>query len=405
MPAAGTRRSVVLMSGNGTIRIGRLAGIPIGVHPLWVAIVALITVALGSSYYPDRAPGLGEAEAYLLGLASALALFAGIVLHELGHAVVARRRGMEVEEIDLWLLGGVARITGQPKAPGDELRFASAGPAVTAAIVAVTGAVRLVLGGHGSPALRAFVDYQLLVNAAILGFNLLPAFPLDGGRLARALLWKQMGDIGRATETAARIGQAFGTGLMVLGVLAVLGGAAGGLWIALLGGFILVAAGAEAQRQRTGQLFGDLRIGDVMVPAPVSVPAWATLEHVVARWFVPYLYSAFPVTDGDGRVVGVLTIDDVRAVPAAERALRRAGEAAERDPSLLVTADTPVQDVLLSPVFQRVGRVAVVDGEGRMIGLVSITDLQRRVRAQDLLPRAREVVADDGRGGPAAARR
>jgi Zn-dependent protease len=264
-----------------TLRIGRLAGVPIGVHPLWLGIVALITLALGRDYFPTEAPALGEGVAYLLGLASALTLFLGILLHELGHAVVARRHGLEVEEIDLWLLGGVARMTGEPKAPGDELRFALAGPAVTFVLLAVFGVVRLVAGGALADWLRAFVDYQLYVNAAILVFNLLPAFPLDGGRVARSLLWRRLGDRERATALAARTGRAFGIGLVVLGLLSFAGGAVGGLWLALIGGFLIVAAGAEAQGSLVERSFAGRTAESLMSAPAVTLRGDLTVEEAV----------------------------------------------------------------------------------------------------------------------------
>ncbi|HEX5983654.1 MAG TPA: site-2 protease family protein, partial [Solirubrobacterales bacterium] len=231
--------------GMRSIRIGRLAGIPIGVQPLWLAIVALITVTLGAAYYPDEAPGIAPAAAYGLGLLSALLLFGSILLHELGHAVVARRHGVEIEEIDLWLLGGVARMSGYPRHALDELRFAIAGPAVTLAIAAVFAAIALALPASAPRWLEALVLYQATINAAILVFNLLPAFPLDGGRVTRALLWWRRGDISSATETAARVGRGFGYGMIGLGVLTFMAGGFGGLWLALIGFFVVAAAKAE----------------------------------------------------------------------------------------------------------------------------------------------------------------
>lgn len=156
-------------------------GIPIGVNPLWLLIVALITWSLGASYYPDQVSWISPATAYGLGLASALLLFASIVLHELGHALVARWRGVSIKGIDLWLLGGVAKLRGSPHDPGDELRYATAGPAVTAGVALVFGVMALVMPDTTPDAPRALIDYQLYVNVAMLAFNLLPASPLDGG--------------------------------------------------------------------------------------------------------------------------------------------------------------------------------------------------------------------------------
>ena len=205
--------------GRSTFRVGRILGIPIGIHPLWLVIVGVITWSLGSTYFPDADPALSQTAAYALGLLSALGLFAGILLHELGHAVVARRHGIKVEEIDLWLLGGVSRLEGEAQQPGDELRFAAAGPAVTAVIVALLAIILVAIGGQLPSWGLALLDYALFINVAVLGFNLLPAFPLDGGRIARSLMWRHHGDRDRATASAARIGRAFGWGFVALGAL------------------------------------------------------------------------------------------------------------------------------------------------------------------------------------------
>ncbi len=235
-------------------RIGRIAGIPIGVSPLWLVIVALITWTLGASYFPEQVHGISTGAAYALGLASALLLFASILAHELGHALVARRRGVEVEEIDLWLLGGVSRIRGEAHAPRDELRYAIAGPAVSAVLAICFGAAAVLLPSSTPAAISALVEYQALINGVILVFNLIPAFPLDGGRVLHALLWRRSGDRVRATETAASVGRGFGYLLIALGALELVAGAPEGLWLALIGFFIISAAGAEASaaRQRRG---------------------------------------------------------------------------------------------------------------------------------------------------------
>ncbi len=370
---------------SSVLRVGRLAGIPVGIHPLWLMIVALITLGLGHDYYPSAAPGLGAGAAYLLGLASALALFGGVLLHELGHALVARRHGIEVEEIDLWLLGGVARMTGEAEAPGDELRFALAGPAVTTALLALFGALRLAGGDAFPDWLRAFLDYQVYVNGAILVFNLLPAFPLDGGRVARSLLWRRLGDHDRATAIAARIGRAFGVGLIVFGVLSFLAGAVGGLWLALIGGFLVIAARAEEQSTTVMHRFAGVTAADLMSAPAVVLREELTADEAVSAGFARHLFSAFPVIDANARVLGVVTIDDVRAVAPGERRSRRLGDIARRDPGLLISADTPVPELLARPEFQRTGRAVVVGPGGRALGIVSVTDAERRLRADALV--------------------
>jgi CBS domain-containing protein len=296
---------------------------------------------------------------------------------------VARRRGVEVEEIDLWLLGGVSRLHGEPSAPGDELRFALAGPAVTAVIVAVAGVLRAGLGGVLPDWARALLDYQLYVNALILGFNLLPAFPLDGGRVTRSLLWRRMGDRERATDVAAGVGRVFGIGMVVLGVVAFLGGAPSGLWLALVGWFLVAAGAAEAQHQRLGRALGGETAGELMSRPAVTLPGALPLDQAAAV-FGEHLYSGFPVVAEDGRAIGVLTIDGVRAVPAHLRPDRVALDAAARSEELLVTPATPAIELLERPEFQEVGRAVVVDGDGRPLGVISMTDVQRRLRVAAL---------------------
>lgn len=367
---------------GGSIRIGRLAGIPIGVQPLWLAIVALITWSLGAVYYPDQAPGIAPAAAYGLGLLSALLLFASILLHELGHSLVARRNGVEIEEIDLWLLGGVAKMAGYPETAGAELRFAIAGPAVTLVIAAVFGAIGLALPASTPDALRAVVEYQAFVNAAILVFNLLPAFPLDGGRVARALIWGRIGNLSRATAIAASIGRGFGYGMIALGLLATAGGAFGGIWLAAVGFFVVFAARAEEGGLRLRVALTGREAGRLMSFPAVVVPAEISVADALEEFFVRYRYKAFPVREGR-RIVGLIDLGSIERVPEGRRRSTAVGEAAIRDPSLIVGEHQDVAELLQRPAFQRVGRAVVLTG-GREVGLLSITDVQQVLRALEL---------------------
>jgi Zn-dependent protease/CBS domain-containing protein len=368
---------------TSTLRVGRLAGIPIGIQPLWLVIVAFLTYTLGHDYFRVEDPGLTSSAAYALGLASALGLFAGIVLHELGHAIVARRRGIAVDEIDLWLLGGVSRLHDDARRPADELAFALAGPAVTAVLLVVLGALSLAVGDALPAWGDALLTYQLLVSAMILAFNLLPAFPLDGGRVARSLLWRRYGDKDRATIEAARIGRAFGWGIGALGALTFVAGAAAGIWLMLVGGFLVIAASAEARHTRIEQAFGATTVGEIMTSPVVTVGERWTLRDAAAQ-FATHLFTAFPVVDGAGHAVGILMIDDVRHVPPIERLTTTVGDVASRAPELLVDPATPISDVLERPDFGHAGRAVVVDERGAAVGIVSITDIERRMRADDL---------------------
>ncbi|HSJ16832.1 MAG TPA: site-2 protease family protein [Solirubrobacterales bacterium] len=367
--------------GGGTVRVGRLAGIPIGIHPLWILIVALITWSLGAVYYPDQVDGISPGASYALGFASALLLFASILMHELGHAIVARRHGVEIEEIDLWLLGGVAKLSGAPRHATDELRYALAGPAVTVGVIALF-AIAAAISTDAPEGLRAVIEYQLAVNILILLFNLLPAFPLDGGRVLRALLWQRSGDLARATGTAAMIGRGFGYGLIGVGLLGAIVGLPTGLWFALIGFFLILAARAEETHQRVKSALGGEEARELMAFPAVTISADATVDEAV-RQFAHHRYRAFPVVDGE-RVSGVVTLDRVEAIPAAQRAALRVRDITDSDPELFINEHTNVAELLDQPAFQRTGR-AIVLAERGGVGILSLTEVERAVRAQQLL--------------------
>ncbi len=364
-----------------SIRIARIAGIPIGVSPWWLVIVALITWSLGASYFPEVVHHIAPATSYALGLASALLLFASILLHELGHAIVARREGIEIEGIDLWLLGGVSKMRGEAHDPEDELRYALAGPAVTAVVAAVFGAIALLLPSSTPAVVRALIDYQALVNCLILVFNLLPAFPLDGGRVLRSLIWRRSGNMQRATDTAASVGRVFGYVLVGLGALELIGGSPEGLWLGVIGFFIVMAAGAQAAGAQVQAVFSGMPARRLMSTPVVSIPAELSVDRAASDYFLPYRYTAFPAVDPNGRLAGLVEVRHVEAVPVAQRGLRSVADIADTDPQLTIGEDEDVATLLQRPAFGRVGRAVVVDSRGAPVGLLSITDVQRTLRA------------------------
>ncbi|HVW46990.1 MAG TPA: site-2 protease family protein [Solirubrobacterales bacterium] len=334
------------------LRLGRLFGIPIGVQPAWILIVAVIAWSLGASYYPEEVNGISGPAAYGLGLASALLLFAGVLLHELGHALVARRRGVEIEEIDLWLLGGVARMSGQPTRAVDELAFAAAGPAVTLVLALICGGAAAVLPASAPAAVSALLDYLFFVNAAILGLNLLPAFPLDGGRIARALIWMYDGDLRKATTAAARLGWAIGWALVALGIFAVAAGLLAGFWTALIGGFIIFAAKAEERSSRLRTDLTGRRVGSLATPFPG----------------------------------GPLEV---------ERHLEGL------DPELIVDEDADLAELIDRPAFLAAGRALVRRADGSW-GVIALRDVEELVWAVEMAAKPQHESGDRTDDGPAA---
>jgi CBS domain-containing protein len=218
------------------------------------------------------------------------------------------------------------------------------------------------------------------VNLLILGFNLVPAFPLDGGRVARALLWRRSGDIGRATEIAAGIGRGFGYLLVGGGTLLWFSGAPGGLWFAVIGLFLIAAAGAERVQEQVVAMFTGVSAGEVMSQPAITLCAALTVSDAMS-YFIRYRFTAFPVTDTAGRALGLLSIDQVKRWPQSKWATTLVEEIADRDRALLVGEQEDVAHLLDQRAFQRVGRAAVVDDAGRPVGVVSLTDIERTVRA------------------------
>lgn len=274
-------------------------------------------------------------------------------------------------------------MSGRPQRPRDEFSFALAGPAVTAVVALLFVALALALPDSAPAALRALVAYQAEVNLLILIFNLVPAFPLDGGRVARALLWHRSGDIRRATDTAAAVGRGFGYLLIAGGVLLSFNGSVEGLWVAVIGFFVITAARAERAHEWMLAIFVGIEARDLMSQPPVSIPAELSLAEA-ELYFARHRYTSFPVVDHDGRAVGMLSIERLEHSPRHDREITTAGQIAERGSALLVDARQDVGQLLEQPAFLRLGRAAVVDDDGRPVGIVSLTDIQRVMRAERL---------------------
>jgi Zn-dependent protease/predicted transcriptional regulator len=382
MSSAAAIYSVVLVMGR-SIRVARIAGIPVGVSPWWLVIVAALTWILGAEYFPQEVPGLSPVAAYALGLASVLLLFASILAHEFGHALVARANGIEVEEIDLWLLGGVSKMRGEAKDPRVELRYALAGPAVSALVTACFALLDVLLPAQTAATGLALIRYELLINGLILGFNLIPAFPLDGGRVLRALLWRRTGRIDRATELAASVGRFCGYVLIGLGIVALFSAyALDGIWFALIGYFIITAAREEALGVEVRTAFSGVSAGEIMSQPVIVIPVGEDAQRALRDYFSRFRYSAFPVADDSGRVLGLLTIESLESLPAHTLRERTLAELIDRDPALLVSPETDISSILSRPAFRRLGRAVVVDEHSAALGLVSVTDIERVLRAQ-----------------------
>ncbi|HEV8424437.1 MAG TPA: site-2 protease family protein [Actinomycetes bacterium] len=363
---------------TASLRLGRIAGIPIGASWSVLLIVLLIAWPLAGTLLPDQAPGLAAATYWLAGAVGAGLFLASLLAHELGHALVARRAGLRVRGITLWLLGGVAQLEDEPASPHDELRVALVGPAVSLALAVGFGLAAVALDMVGSLTVAVVVAAWLaLGNTALALFNLVPAAPLDGGRVLRGLLWRRHGDRVRASLTATRAGRLVGAVLIVYGLLGTLTGwGIGTLWTVLVGWFLTTAARQERDQAVLRHDLGGLRAGDVMTPAPVTAPAWFTVDAFLRTHLQPWGVTALPLRTFEGQPAGVVTVAALESVPPHRRHIVRAGDVAIPMSALLVVApDRPVTDLLGRLAGS--GGVAAVVANGELLGLVTPAELAR----------------------------
>jgi Zn-dependent protease len=371
-------------------------GIRIGVDPSWFFVLFLYIWLLSSGYKDVFGPGR-ENKAFALATASALLFFASVVLHELGHAVVARRNGIAITSISLWMFGGLADMREEPRTPGAEFRIAAAGPAVTLLVlVACLGAGYGLYGAHefedaltlrtnSNPAGLALVlGWLAYINLFVLAINLVPALPLDGGRMLRAVIWWRGGDRSRATRTAARLGR--GVGLIVggLGLYIVIMGSLLGLWLIVVAWFLSGAArAAESQSAVTSRLEG-LRVSDVMDAEPVAIEGGTKLDQAENEFFLRYGWAWFPVVDQPGHVLGVLTRNKLDQVPAGMRNEYTADQVMISDPgSFKVDQEAPLETLLgANGGLAQLGAVMAVDGDGVLRGIVTANQVRRALRPE-----------------------
>lgn len=293
-------------------RLLSIRGIDIGLHWSMIIVFALLTISLASSYFPATSPDLPDAAAWVIAVMSSVLFFASILLHELGHSFVALRYGIPVSNITLFIFGGVAQLTGRPKSADIEFRIAAAGPAVSIALSAIFGVVWLV--GQNVDAIAAPARWLATLNLMLALFNLLPGFPLDGGRILRALVWKWTGSEQRAIRVAVVSGQMLAFGLMGLGALLLFSGnAANGLWLIFIGWFLQNAAMSEAAATGVEDALRDATVGQAMGPEETRVQGRLMLRQLIDEYVLPTGERIFIVVEGDDPR-GIVTLRDVTQV-------------------------------------------------------------------------------------------
>jgi len=298
----------------GSFRIGKVAGIDIDINVSWIIILVLLTVSLAIGWFPQLYPGWSAANYWVTGFIAFLLLFVSVLLHELAHSLVARRRGLPVKSITLFVFGGVSDIEREPTSPGVEFQMAIVGPLTSLLIGVVCFLLQLPLRGSNSP--LEGILYYLAVTNLLLGVNLLPGLPLDGGRVLRSIVWKITGSMRQATRVATIAGQIIAYLFILLGVWLFFftGDLLDGLWLGFIGWFLLSAAqSANSQAMLTSMLKG-VTVGEVMNPKPATVPADITLQQLVDAYFLPGALRYALVMQGD-KLVGLITLSEVRHMP------------------------------------------------------------------------------------------
>jgi Zn-dependent protease len=384
-----------MFGGGGSIQLGRVLGIRIGASPSWFLVLFLMVYLL-SGYFSDVLD-VDSTTAYLVAVAGAACFFGSLVLHELGHALAARGFGIGTSGIDLWFFGGIAKLERDTHTPREELVVAGAGPLVTGLVIAGCVGLGALAEGYGafedaallrdvdtSPGM-AILGWLAVVNAFLLVFNLVPAFPLDGGRIARAVAWRATGDKHRATRASAYVGQAFAILLLGLGVfLALQGAGLDGLWLGVLGWFLLQAARGAVTASRFTERLEGVTAADLMDTEPVTLPGDVTAVEASDTYFARYRWPWFCVVEpASGRFLGVATQERVDAALADGRPALPVAELVDpgTGTDLRIPTATPLESLLVHEPLRRLGALAVVDPQDRLVGVLTVETVRRALAA------------------------
>jgi Zn-dependent protease len=383
------------MFGGRSFTLFRVRGIKISVDWSWFLILFVVIFYMANFYGRLLDESGASTVPFALAVLSAIGFFGSILLHELGHAVVAMRNGIGITGIQLWVFGGMARMDREAETPGVEMKVALAGPAVTLAIV-----IALTVGGviavgvdefrnaailestAGVSGVVAMVAWLATINFLVLIFNLIPAFPMDGGRVARAIAWWRTGNRTSATRFAANLGRVLAYAIMAGGLaLVFVGDLFAGVWLALVGMVINGSArGAAMQTQITSKI-SEVRVADVMDREPVTIPGEISVEQALDEYFLRYRWPWFPVVDAAHRFIGLVVRDKADEVPEVSRASSLVADLLERDDGTFqVRDDTPLDSLLGNQNLRRFGALMAVDADGKLSGVITVEQVGRALR-------------------------
>ena len=363
---------------KGAIRLGSIRGIEIGVHYNWLLIFFLVAWSLAMGYFPQSYPGWTSLVYWTTGVIASILLFVSVLLHELAHSFVAQARGLPVRSITLFIFGGVSNIVREAENPKTEFAMAVVGPLSSLVIAGVFYGLFLVVPNKLDP-LAALLSYLALINAFLAVFNLIPGFPLDGGRVLRSIIWGATGNLVKATNIAATVGRLFGWGLIGVGLFQILrGNFLGGLWIAFIGWFLSNAADSSRQETTVQEYLKDFKVKDVMTPNPQTISPGATVLEVVQGIFSQYHRRAVPVAR-DGKLVGIVTLTNIRGLPQEKWAITPVEAIMTKAPLQCVSPEDDLARAMALIAEQDVNQVLVCTDSG-LVGIISRADIIRHLQ-------------------------
>jgi Zn-dependent protease/CBS domain-containing protein len=364
---------------RSSLHLFRLWGIPVEVNASWLLVLALMTWSFATGWYADVLPDGSRQELWILGFLTSILLFVSILLHEFSHAVVASRNGLPIRKITLFLFGGVAQMERDVDDPVLELKMAAAGPAMSVVLAALFFGLTKLVAGHQLVLVLANSLYR--INLIVLAFNMVPGFPLDGGRILRAAIWKKTGNVQKATHIASRVGSVFAIILMVYGVFNFfVGQFIGGIWFIFIGYFLRQAAQSGYLLVTLRQTLGTLKVSEVMRSPVITVEASLNLRHLVDDYFLRYHYGSFPVLE-NGTLAGMVSLRDVKQVEMEKWQEATTADIVDRQIARYALHPEYPAETLLNLIMKKgYGRLPVIDGEGRVVGIVSRRDLMETIK-------------------------
>jgi Zn-dependent protease len=378
-----------------SIKLFDAFGFRIGVDGSWFVILFLMIFVLSGPFRDTLHSSDGVA--YVTTVVSVLLLFGSLIVHELGHALVARRQGIEVKKIDLFLFGGLTQMSRDAASPGEDFKIAIAGPLATFGVILLCLAVDLpIVGasrlGHAivldssiriTPVLLS-LSWLLVMNVLLLAFNLLPAFPLDGGRVARSIVWRATGDKRRGTAVAARMGQGFALLMAGFGLWWTTSSASfGGVWLMVLAYLLWQSCRGALVQSVLAERIEGVRVADIMDTHPVAIPASTPVRQAVDDYFLRYGSAWLPVVDDSGHLLGIARQERAQASIDGGESWLTTGAVLESEetPSWRVEEDRPITDLLASETLGRLGALLAVDGDGVLRGVVTVDQVRRALQA------------------------